>query len=181
MAIIAFKWSQSLKKLVVSLGGNEAISKSLMLLTDLHEMQTVNLKDWRMENMDDDVRRLVMSWPKIRTLSLRSPNQTFISLSTLRVISETCPELRYLRIPLDISTITPFDTSSKSLCHNLEVLAVLSIHPSNQTTLECQIQVTRYLYLIFPYLKSIEVDPENVTLSGIRDLFKLCQDTRLDN
>ena len=181
MMIVASKWSQSLKKLVIDSGGNEAISKSLMLLTDLHEMQTFHLYHWRMGNMDDDVRRLVVSWPKLRTLSLLPLNQTFISLSTLRVISETCPELRYLRIPLDTSTIPPFDTFSKSLRHNLEILTVLSIHPSTtQTTLECQIQVTRYLHLIFPYLKSILVHPNNVTWSGVRDLVKLCQNTRLD-
>ena len=183
MMIIASKWSQSLKKLVINLGdtGSEAISKSLMLLTDLHEIQTFHLYHSRMGNMDDDVRRLVMSWPKLRTLSLLPLNQTFISLSTLTVIAETCPELRYLRIPLDTSTIPPFDTFSKSLRHNLEVLTVLSIHPaSTQITLECQIQVTRYLHLIFPFLKSILVHPNNVTWSGIRDLVKLCQDSRLD-
>ena len=184
MTIVASKWSQSLKNLSIDidLGDIEygyAISKGLMLLTDLHEMQTFNLIGWRMENMDDDVRRLVMSWPKLRTLNLRL-NQTSISLSTLRIIAENCPKLRFLRIPLDISTIPPFDTSIKSLRHNLEVLIVLNIHPSAQTTLECQIQVTRYLYLIFPYLKFIRVDPNNITWSGICDLFKLCQDTRLD-
>ena len=55
---------------------------------------------------------------------------------------------------------------------------MLSIHPSTQTTLECQIQVTRHLDLIFPYLESIVVDPNDVTWSGIHDLLKLCQDAR---
>ena len=73
-------------------------------------MQTFHLKGWRMENMDDDVRCLVKSWPKLRTLTLPL-DQTFISLSTLRIIAKKCPELRYLRIPLDTSTIPPIEKS----------------------------------------------------------------------
>ena len=66
-------------------------------------MQTFHVKDWSMENVDDDVRRL----PKLRTLRLPH-KQTFISLSTLRIIAENCPELRYLDIRLDTSTIPSF-------------------------------------------------------------------------
>ena len=71
-----------------------------MLLMVLHEMQTFELMGWRMENMeniDDDVRFVVMSWPKLRSLSF-SLDQTFISLSTLRVIAENCPDLLHLQI-----------------------------------------------------------------------------------
>ena len=121
MMIIASKWSQSLKNLRLSIVDNEhhfAISKCLMLLTDLQEMQTFDLNGWRVENMDDEVIRLVMSWQKLRTLTLRPLNQASISLSTLRIIAENCPGLRFLRIPLDTSTIPPFDTSRKSLRHN---------------------------------------------------------------
>ena len=190
--IVASKWSKSLKNLVIQAcasgaGRYYAISKCLMLLTDLHEMETFCLNGWRMENMDDDVRRLVMSWPKLKTLRLPL-NQAFISLSTLKIIAENCPELRYLRIPLDTSTIPPFDTSSKSLSlrNNLEVLtgvALVTSH-SSQSKQECRIQVARYLDSIFPYLKSIEVTVEynnatnNVAWSGICDLIKLCQDIR---
>jgi hypothetical protein len=183
MTIIASKWSQSLKKLFIGslssgIAHHNAISKCLMLLADLHEMQTFHLKGWRMENMDDDVRCLVMSWPELRTLKLPL-NQTFISLSTLRIIAENCPELRHLQIRLDTSTIPPFDTSSKSLCHNLEVLTVGGSDPVAHTTLECQIQVTQHLDLIFPYVISIEVQPQDVNWSGIRDLIYLCQDASL--
>jgi hypothetical protein len=183
---IVSKWSQSLKNLVIDSSSNDTLprnlngmSKCLMLLTVLHEMQTFRLINWRMEHMDDDVRRLVMSWPKLRTLRLPL-NQTFISLSTLRIIAENCPELRQLHIRLDTSTIPPFDTSSKSLRHNLEVLSV-GRAPSEPSTpsLECQIQMTQHLDLIFPFLKSIEVRPKDVTWSGIRDLVRLCQDAGL--
>ena len=190
MTIAASKWSQSLKNLVIGASSRGpdvahryacAISKCLMLLTDFHKMETFHLKGWNMENMDNDVRRLVMSWPELR--SLRLPlNQTFISLSTLRIIAENCPELRYLHIRLDTSTIPPFDTSCKSLRHNLEVLVVGKAHPPSavtQTSLECQIRVTQHLDLIFPYLKSIEVQHNDVTWSGIRDLVRLCQDASL--
>ena len=177
MTIVASKWSQSLKSLVIESSSvyRYEISNYLMLLTNLHEMQAFNLYGWRMENMDGEVRRLVMSWPKLRTLTLV---QASISLSTLKIIAENCPELRYLRISLDISNIPPFDTSGKSLHHNLEVLDLGRIHPYTQTTSECRIQVARYLDLIFPYLKSIEVHPDDVTWSAICDMVKLCQDIR---
>ena len=176
MAIVASKWSQSLTTLVISSAsvGRCAISNCLMLLTDLHEMQTFHLNGWSMINIDDEVRRLVMSWPKLRTFTLI---YVPISLSTLRIIAENCPELRCLRIPLDISSIPPFDTSGKSLRHDLEVLAVgtWKVRPSTKTTSECRIQVARYLNFIFPYLRSIEAHPEYATWSRIRDMVKLCQ------
>jgi hypothetical protein len=143
-----------------------------------------------MKNVDNDVRRLVMSWPKLRELKL-DLDDAFISLSTLRIIAENCPELRYLQTGIRLepsstpSTIPPFDTSSKSLHHKLEVLAVGRAHPPTITQtslpLECQIQVTQYLDFIFPYLESIKILPYHLkdeTWSGIRKLIKLCQNVR---
>jgi hypothetical protein len=190
MTIIASKWPQSLENLYIDSTPTNAshryyaISKCLMLLKVLHEMHTFHLS-WKMENVDDDVRGLVMSWPKLIFLSL---DRTFISLSTLRIIAEKCPELRYLHtgIQLESSTIPPFESSSKSLRHKLEILSVpvgrlgvesVDDDPFTQT-LECQIQVARHLDLIFPYLKSIKVQPDDEIWSGIYDLVKLCQNVR---
>ena len=182
MTIITAKWSQSLKNLLICSKINyapppRAVSKCLKLLRNLHKMQTFRL-DWRMKNLNDDIRRLVMSWPKLRILNL---NQTLISLSTLRIIAENCPELRHLHIRLSTSTIPPFDASnSLSLRHNLEVLTLGRANPSSNTqTMESQIQVTRHLDLIFPYLTSIEVKSNDVFWEGIRDLIHLCQDASL--
>jgi hypothetical protein len=185
LTIVASKWSQSLKKLVIdtSLNGTARrhylIPMCLMLLTDFHEMQILLITGmWMKNHMDDDMRRLAKSWPKLRRLRLPLL-QTSISLSTLTIIAENCPELRFLQIALNASPIPPFDTStSKSLHHKLEVLAVGRFH-TTQTSLEFQIKVARCLTLIFPYLKSIEMpDHDNVTWSGIRDLVMLCQDVR---
>ena len=122
MEIIASKWSQSLKTLFI---GNSWPSnttyKCLIFksLTALHEMRTSKLTVWRMENVeniDGAVRCLAMSWPKLRCLRLPLDRTSLISLSTLRIIAENCPDLRDLQldISLDTSTIPPFDTS-KSL------------------------------------------------------------------
>ena len=62
--------------------------------------------------MGNDVGRLVKLWPKLRTLRLPI-EQTAISLSTLKIIAESCPELRCLDIQLDTSTIPDLDASSK--------------------------------------------------------------------
>ena len=135
MTVVASKWSQSLKNLVIESSSNDTvqcypISKYLiLLLTILHVMQTFHLKDWEMKSLNDDVRGLVKLWPKLRTLNL---DRTPISLSTLRIIAESCPELCHLHIWLDVSTIPPFDTSSKSLHHNLEVLTVVRAPPLKQ-------------------------------------------------
>jgi hypothetical protein len=184
ITIVASKWSQSLKTLFIDSSSSGttrrySIPKCLMLLSDLHEMQTFFLMGWSMENMEDDVRCLVTSWPKLTFLRLPL-TKMFISLSTLRIIAENCPELRYLQtgIRLEPSTIPPFDTSSKSLRHKLEILTVGRVDPFIQTTLGCQIQVARHLNLIFPYLKSIRVQPNNETWFGIYDLVKLCQEVR---
>jgi hypothetical protein len=186
MSIMASKWSQSLKELLIGTcvlvrAPRNGISKCLNLLMVLHELQTFQLLGWRMENKDDVIRRLVMSWPKLRTLAVFPPShdQTFISLSTLKIIAESCPELRHLSIQLDTATIPPFDISSKSLAHKLEVLtAVGKTHP-HVTETSLQIRMARHLDSIFPYLKSIEMQFEtNATWSGIRDLVKLCQDLK---
>ena len=189
MTIAVSKWSHSLNYLVIDSSSESsgtpgtqryAISKCLMLLTDFHEMQAFRLKGLKMENMDEDVRRLVTSWPKLRFL--RFPHsRSFISLSTLRIIAENCPELRQLYIRLDASTvIEPSNTPSKSLHHQLEILNVGKVHLSSSrnatSSLECQIQMARHLDLIFPCLKSIEVQPDS--WSGIRDLVMHCQKVR---
>ena len=191
MTIVATKWSQSLTDLTISsnpmaraIGFVHRNSKFLTSLTDLHEIREFKLLGWTMEDNDDVVRRLAKSWPKLRTfilkLYLRPLNQTFVSLTTLRILADNCPELRYLHIPLDISTIPPFDDiSSKSLHHKLKSLSLGSpgrVHSPDQSMLQCQIQVARRLDLIFPYLETIYV--HNVDWWGIRDLVKLCQDVR---
>ena len=177
MTIITSKWSQSLKKLVIGSNGiaqRSAISDFLILSRGLKEMQEFYQMWWRMENVDCYVRPLVMRWPKIRILCL---NQTLISAWTLRSIAENCPELLYLHIRLDTTSIaTPsFVTPNKRLHHNLEVLGLGQFYPS-QTTLKHHIRVTRFLDLIFPYLKSMK-DCDK-TWSEIWDLVKLCQDVR---
>ena len=185
MTIVASKWSQSLKNLVIDSTTNSSVyyhafPLSLTMLTDLHEMQVLLLKGLLMESdIDDDMRRLVKSWPKLRRLRLPHLDKS-ISLSTLRIIAENCPDLHFLQIPLNAFTIPPFDTSSKSLHHKLEVLSVGRFHTHYyQTSLEFQIQVARFLTLTFPYL-SIEMpyNYKDVTWSGIRDLVMLCQDVR---
>ena len=178
MTIIASKWSQSLKKLLIGSSfraPRNAISEWWMLLTDLHEMETFHLLRWRMENMDDDVRYLAKAWPKLRTLKVLPSDQTFISLSTLRIIAESCPELRHLSVVLNSSTIPPFDVSSKRLDHKLEVLTMGK--DINEISLEYQIRMARHLDSIFPYLKSIERHSGDVTWSII-ELVKFCQDIR---
>ena len=185
IAIVASKWSQSVNNLVISASEfgdspvqNYALSKCLKLLTGLHELQTFQLKRWKMGNMEDDVKRLVMSWPKLKSLKLLPFNIKPFPLSTLRIIAESCPELRTLGIRLDTSTLPPFDTSTtKSLRHNLEVLKV-GPSVTTQTSLDCQIHATRFLDLIFPYLKSIKIYREDVHWSGISDLLRLCQNAR---
>ena len=188
MTIIASKWPQSLKNLVIDSSSCDpvhiyAISDCLMSLTALHELQTFHLV-WTMKNMDDNVRRLVVSWPKLRTLRLPlNHTAALISLSTLRIIAESCSELRHLTTGLDTSTFPPFDTSSKSLQHNLEDLTVGKLHssitPSQKSNLTCQIRVTQHLDLIFPYLKiRMQGNSMNRVWSKIRDLIQLCQDAR---
>ena len=76
-------------------------------------------------------------------------------------------------------TIPPFDTSSKSLRHNLEFLTIWGHKDSSNTItqtklrLQRQIQLTQYLDLLFPYLKCIEMGLEDEFWLGIRDL--LCK------
>ena len=173
MTIATSKWSQSLKELLVmdpSSSGTGYIHAIPKCLTYFHEMESFCLWGWKIKNVDDDVRRLVMSWPKLETLAVvpgpfdSDHRDTFISLSTLRIIAESCPELRYLIITLDTSTISPFDT-----------------HSSNtQASKEFQIQMAQHLDFIFPYLKSIAVEDNDLTWLGlgIRDLVKLCQNVR---
>ena len=74
MMIISSKWSQSLKNLSITLHSiaNGITHRNLTLFTDLHEIQTFRLDDGRMENNNDAVKCLAMSWPKLQTLDLNS-------------------------------------------------------------------------------------------------------------
>ena len=116
-------------------------------------MESFRLKGWRMENIDDDVRRLAKSWPKLRVLNLKN---TVFTLSNLRIIAEFSPELRHLHVQLDTSTFSPFDANSKRFSHSLETLIIEGNRPSLQTSQEYQSQVSRQMDLIFPCLKSLE-------------------------
>lgn len=121
----------------------------------------------------DDVRRLVMSWPKLITLKL---NRTHVFLSTLRIMAENCPYLTVLDIPLNASIIPSFDDDSVvRLNHHLSYLTVGTVFPSHPK-LDLQIQVTRHLDLIFSYLESLKVEDEEWL--QIQDLYKLCQEVR---
>ena len=161
-----------------------SISKCLISLKDLRNMQTFRL-DWRMKTSSTNIYNemilhLVMSWPKLITLNL---NETQISLWTLMKIAENCPELRHLHIQLDTSDIPHSNTSSKSFRHKLEDLTLERPDPSSistqTTTLEYQIKLARCLDLIFPYLKSIKLNFNDVFWSGICDLVHLCQNASL--
>ena len=193
MTIVATKWSQSLTNLNISpMAGASGFvhrnSKFLTLLTDLHEIRGFHLLGCTTENNDEAARCMAKSWPKLKSLVLgvlRLPrNQTFVSLSTLRIIADNCPELHYLHIPLDISIIPPFDdfSTKNGPRHNLEFLGLGGPGgpgggpPPDDTMLECQIQVARHLDFMFPYLKTINVHNEKWTT--IRDLVKFCQDIR---
>ena len=182
MTIVSSKWSQSLKDFSICSSSFEtkrcAISKLLILLKDFQNMENFRL-DWRIKTQDD-LKSLVTLWPKLRTLDL---NRTLVTLSSLWYIAENCPELHRLHIRLEGSTIEvpPFDNSRKSLRHNLEVLIVgrapaSSISP--QTMLQRQIKVTRHLGLMFPYLKFINVQSDDVFWSGIRDLVHFRQEAQ---
>ena len=190
MTIVATKWSQSLTNLNISpMAGASGFvhrnSKFLTLLTDLHEIRGFHLLGCTTENNDEAARCMAKSWPKLKSLVLgvlRLPrNQTFVSLSTLRIIADNCPELHYLHIPLDISIIPPFDdfSTKNGPRHNLEFLGLGG--PGGPgggppPMLECQIQVARHLDFMFPYLKTINV--HNAKWTTIRDLVKFCQDIR---
>ena len=176
MTIIASKWSQFLEELVIGssrVSSRTASSKCLMLLTDFHEMQTFNLIGWRMKNADDDMRSLVMSWPKLTALDF---SRTPISLSTLRIIAENCPNLLSVQISLNVFIIPAFDASSKRLDHELEDLTLSKVSP--QIALDRQIQVSRHLDLMFPYLISIKTGDSSC--GNIPQLARLCQDVRQD-
>jgi hypothetical protein len=137
VTIISSKWSQSLNVLTLRSCNDITLSNSkfLTLLMDLREMRKFNLWGWTTNNFDDAVRRLAMSWPKLRFLALYSA-QTFISLSTLRIIAENCPDLNRLYALLDTSTIPPFDDiSSKSVRHNMGILDVMKLRDPEITHL----------------------------------------------
>ena len=138
-------------------------------------MQKFVLDGWKMEDMDYYARRMVMWWPKLEHLDL-SGSETTISLSTLSIIAENCPELRQLYIRLDTSTISPFDTCSKRLGHKLEVLHIGKsiIQPSQ----ECQIQIAIHLDSIFPCPENLYMPTDDATWSGIRDMVNIFQDIR---
>ena len=84
MTIVASKWSQSLKNLEINASAiGNIMSKCLVLSADLHEVQTFHLKGRMGDvslNVDDDVRRLAMSWTKLKTFQSSSaqPNVYFL-------------------------------------------------------------------------------------------------------
>ena len=154
-----------------------ASTKCLMLLKDLHKMQTFHLKDRSMKiwTMMWDV----SSWWCRGQRELWASSQTNIGF--LVSFEDNYGALSWIALfGHSIGGYFYHPTLSIALA---KVFATIwrfwpwGVHLS-QTTLECQIQVTRYLDLIFPYLKFIEVQPKDATWSEIRDLIKFLQNAR---
>ncbi|KAF8801973.1 hypothetical protein BYT27DRAFT_7261409 [Phlegmacium glaucopus] len=143
--------------------------------------------------MNDEllVWHLVQSWPNLTTLIL-PVDHVSISLLTLGIIAENCPELRYLQIQLDASTIPPFNNpasavlcknTNAALCHKLGVLSVAHDPYTARKLQGRQVRhsVARYLDSMFP-LVSIEMldesNPAIKTWSEVYELMRLFQDVR---
>ncbi|TFK22435.1 hypothetical protein FA15DRAFT_671560 [Coprinopsis marcescibilis] len=97
-------------------GENLTISDELDLLTAIAPLLPLrNLREFRLEGYilnltDENVVQLAMAWPRITKLLLPyvSGDRTRPTLNSLVNLRDLCPQLKHVRIPIDITDIPPF-------------------------------------------------------------------------
>ncbi|KAJ7440297.1 hypothetical protein B0H11DRAFT_2099813 [Mycena galericulata] len=90
------------------------------------------------------------SWPKLTSLR-------FTTLHGLRGFAKHCKESRSLTIPLDASTVPPFDNSPETRISQSSLNCLLV----GRSPIVDQSAVARFMRRLFPNLTEIEINPED--------------------
>ncbi|KAF8809429.1 hypothetical protein BYT27DRAFT_7254564 [Phlegmacium glaucopus] len=166
---VSFRWSAHLK--VVRFNQLDQSSQPLSIAPTLPnqvyetlfyhpKIEILDFKRWKVDSMEDLLFSLKTSGPKnLKQLHLPIDGPcSAVSLSDLLDIAKACPMLESLQCC--VSTLPPIPEysvpTSKGLSHGLKALFVAN-DPTSPWDFDQLILVARHLYLLFPYLKALDI------------------------
>ena len=155
------------------------IAKILSLPT----LEALEVSGWRFDSVSTPLSQLS---PKLKVFHLPVGIENHgISLSDLRLIAESCPNIISLQTGIinleSIPAYGPFEGASHALSHGLEILSVGNASEnSNQKDI---LDIARHLFILFPYLKEIRTHEgqNKEQWMYIHSLVQLLQTGRLDD
>jgi len=140
---------------------------SLISAGTFHELRVLEFLGLAFRQLDQHLPQMLSHWLHIRQLSFGTVTDTTgsISLATLKLVAQSCPNLRTLEAPFE-SPGTTFDPpggiSGCLLSHKLLRLSFKEFdHPNpyykhHPIPAETAQRVARYIYALFPDLEVIE-------------------------
>jgi hypothetical protein len=118
-------------------------------------LELLEVSGWELDSLSIPFSELS---PKLKVLHLPvGIGNKGISLSNLRLVAESCPNIISLQSSIidlqGIPAYNPLEGASNALSHGLEILSVgnTSVNPNPKDVLD----IARHLFILFPYLKEI--------------------------
>ena len=155
------------------------IAKILSLPT----LEALEVSGWKFDSVSTPLSQLS---PKLKVLHLPvGIGNHGISLSDLRLIAESCPNVISLQSSIidlkGIPAYGPFEGASHALSHGLEILSVGNA--SENSNPKDILDIARHLFILFPYLKEIRTHAgqNKEQWMYIHSLVQLLQTCRLDD
>jgi hypothetical protein len=153
------------------------------------KIETLEFQRWKLDPVEDFIFSLKTSGPKnLKHLHMPIDDpDSAVSLSRLSDIAEACPMLKTLQCSIDTLSLIPEYPipATKVLAHGLQRLTVTS-NPTSLWNFNQLLLVARHIYLIFPYLQTIDnMEGSNADSAEqwvhIHDGVKMYQTIREDN
>jgi len=159
----------SIMNLTVNLASTLVIDasflNSLISADTFHEFRRVEFRQLVFQHLDQHLPRMLSHWQHIQHLSFGAPVGVtmvrYISLASLKLVAQLCPNLSSLEVPLDPPS-TAFDApggiSDCFLSHKLLGLSLIAFdtgpyhHIHQPVSPKIAQQVAHYIYALFPDL-----------------------------
>jgi len=142
---------------------------SLISANTFHELRTLEFRQLAFQQLDQHLPQMLSHWQHMQHLSfgtVAGPNvPNYISLASLKLVAQSCPNLSSLEAPFDSPGDTfdaPGGISSCFLSHKLLKLSLIAfdsgrVNRNHQPISDVIVQrVARYIYALFPDLDEIE-------------------------
>ena len=143
---------------------------SLLSADTFHEFRRVEFRALAFEQLDQYLPQMLSHWQHIQHLSfgisVNAAIARYISLASLKLVAQSCPNLNSLEAPFDSpdrSFDAPGGMEDCFLSHKLRRLSLIAFDPNTssyynheQISAEIAQRVAHYIYALFPDLDGIK-------------------------
>lgn len=195
--VLARRWGESLKSFMLSLQDTseptllpnashipEIPLRLIQLWAEFRNLQTLDIRFWKLASLDDAIIQLAISWPQLQAFCLPlEPRGNPMSLSSLRCFVLHCPDLSLIQAPINIAPdeMPILIAAGDDVLHLKHKLAFLSV--GSMVTPQHPLIVARYINMLFPHLQMLDTHEglNEQHWKQIFDFVNLCQSVREDD